>query len=76
MQLGSKPILLADNSTDNVWNNGFKTISTVLWLCFVIYKIKILSAKCRAIIVLQHFEPEERKYCIEGGYNCFMYSSK
>ena len=76
MQLGFIPILSADNSTDNVWNNGFKTISTVLWLCFVIYTIKISSAKCRTIVVFQHFELEERKYCIEGGCYYFMYSSK
>ena len=76
MHLGFIPILSADNSTDNVRNNGFKTISTVLWLCFVIYTIKISSAKCRAIVVFQHFELEERKYCVEGGCYCFMYSSK
>ena len=76
MQLGFIPILSADNSTDNVRNNGFKTISTVLWLSFVIYTIKISSAKCRTIIVFQHFELEERKYCIEGGCYYFMYSSK
>ena len=76
MQLGFIPILLADNSTDNVRNNRFKTISTVLWLCFVIYTIKISSAKCHAIIVFQHFKLEERKYCIEGGCYYFMYSSK
>ena len=76
MHLGFIPILSANNSTDNVWNNGFKTISTVLWLSFVIYTIKISSAKCRAIVVFQHFELKERKYCIEGGYYCFMYSSK
>ena len=76
MQLGFIPILSADNCTDNAWNNGFKTISTVLWLCFVIYTIKLSSAKCRAIIVFQHFEVEERKYCVEGGCYCFMYSSK
>ena len=76
MQLGFIPILSADNCTDNVWNNGFKTISTVLWLCFVIYTIKISSAKCCTIVVFQHFELEERKYCVEGGCYCFMYSSK
>ena len=76
MQLGFIPILSADNSTDNVRNNRFKTISTVLWLCFVIYTIKISSAKCRAIVVFQHFELEERKYCVEGGCYYFMYSSK
>ena len=76
MQLGFIPILSADNCTDNVQNNGFKTISTVLWLCFVIYTIKISSAKCHAIIVFQHFKLEERKYCVEGGCYYFMYSSK
>ena len=76
MQLGFIPILSADNCTDNVRNNRFKTISTELWLCFVIYTIKISSAKCRAIIVFQHFKLEERKYCIEGGCYYFMYSSK
>ena len=60
MQLGFIPILSADNCTDNVRNNGFKTISTVLWLCFVIYTIKISSAKCRAIVVFQHFKLEEK----------------
>ena len=75
MHLGFIPILSANNSTDNVRNNGFKTISTVLWLCFVIYTIKISSAKCRAIVVFQHFELKEKKYCVEGGYYCFMYSS-
>ena len=42
---------------------GFKTISTVLWLCFVIYTIKISSAKCCAIVVFQHFELEEKILC-------------